>query len=314
MMQALPAIATLTLNPCLDVSYEFPRLVADQKVHADHTRFDPGGDGINVGRALKKLGVTATNHCLLAGELGALVERLLRNQLDDLRPVTISGETRINCTLLEKDPPTQYTLDGIGPNVPPDAVARVADSFLDAARGGYGVITGSLPAGVKADVYGELVKQLHERQARAVVDARGHALAHALAQGPFLIKPNRYELELYCGRPLPTIDDVIAEARNLHNQGVTYVCVSLGELGAVLVGPEDSYYAAAPEVEVRCTMGAGDSLVGGLVAAFARGHDPQSALRLGVCCGTGTVIKAGTELFAREDIQRLEDTIKIDVL
>jgi 6-phosphofructokinase 2 len=78
---SLPPIATLTLNPCLDVSYEFSSLVADQKVHVEHTRFDPGGNGVNVGRALKRLGLEATNCCLLAGEIGHLVERLLGQHL-----------------------------------------------------------------------------------------------------------------------------------------------------------------------------------------------------------------------------------------
>ncbi len=313
MPEVLP-IATLTLNPCLDVSYEFLSLVADQKVHADHNRFDPGGNGINVGRALKVLGMPATNHCLLAGEIGMLVERLVGGQLENLRPVWIDGETRINCTLLENEPPRQYEVTGIGPEVPPDALAQLTDNLVEAACGGYGVLTGSLPAGARPEVYGELVQQLHQCQARAVVDTRGKMLAHAMACGPFLIKPNRYELEQFCGRSLPTLDDVEAEARKLHRHGVTYVCVSLGEEGAVLVGPDESYYAAAPQVEVRCTVGAGDSLVGGLVAAFARGEDAAEALRLGICCGTGTVTKPGTELFTCEDIERLASAIKIDVL
>lgn len=307
------AVATLTLNPCLDVSYEFDRLVPDQKVHADHTRFDPGGNGVNVGRALKTLGLPATNHCILAGEIGRLVKRLLDGHLDQLLEVSIAGETRVNCTLLEKKTPAQYEVNGVGPDVPPEALERVSNRFLDAAQGGYGVLTGSLPGGVNDQVYGDLVVQLRERRARAVVDTRGPALAHAVSLGPFLIKPNRYELELYCRRPLPKIEDVVAEARNIQRQGVTYVCVSLGDVGAILVGPENSYYAAAPRVEVRSTVGAGDSLVAGLVAAFARGQDAASALRLGVCCGTGTVTKPGTELFTREDIHRLADKVTLEV-
>ena len=84
------------------------------------------------------------------------------------------------------------------------------------------------------------------------------------------------------------------EGRRLQQQGVTYVCVSLGGEGAILVGPEKAYHAAAPQVRVRSTVGAGDALVGGLVAAFARGQDQADALRLGVCCGSGTAQKPGT--------------------
>ncbi|NPA92331.1 MAG: 1-phosphofructokinase family hexose kinase [Chloroflexi bacterium] len=304
------SIATLTLNPCLDVSYEFPTLVPDQKVHAEHTRFDPGGNGINVGRALKRLGVPATNLAILAGEIGLLVRRLLQGELDNLVAVEISGETRINCTLLEKSPRTQYEVNGIGPEVPPEALEDVRQKLVRAAEGGFGVLTGSLPAGVPQDIYGDLVARLHQVNARAVVDTRGEMLAAALAQHPFLIKPNRYELELFAGRNLPTLGDVIAEARRLQAQA-TYVCVSLGGEGAVLVGPEGVYHASAPPVQVRSTVGAGDSLVGGLVAAFAQGAPPEEALRLGVACGSGTASQPGTALFEPASLDKLQQGVQV---
>lgn len=290
-------IATLTLNPCLDVSYEFQSLIPDQKVRADHTRFDPGGNGLNIGRALKRLDVRAANCTLLAGEIGLLVKRLLADKLENLKTVPLAGETRINCAILERSPRVQYELDGIGPEVGARELADVSERFLQAASGGFGVLTGSLPAGVPDHIYGDLAAQLHGRGAQAVVDTRGAALNHALAQHPFLIKPNRYELELHVGHDLPTLEAVVEAARRIQQAGVTYVCVSLGSDGAVLVGPENAYQAASPKIDLRSTVGAGDSLVAGLVAAFARGQTPAEALRLGVCCGAGTAAQPGTELF-----------------
>jgi len=309
--QAPLPIATLTLNPCLDVSYEFSSLVPDQKVRADHTRFDPGGNGTNVGRALKQLGLPAINCCILAGEIGILVERMLGDQLDNLQAVRMAGETRINCAIIEKEPPVQYEIDGIGPNVGPETLEQVVNSFLQGAQRGIGVLTGSLPAGVPVEIYGDLVERLCERDAQAVVDTKGPILAHVLSHRPFLIKPNRYELEMLCGRKLPSISAVVEEGQRLQQQGVTYICVSLGGEGAILVGPEHIYHAKAPQVPVRSTVGAGDSLVGGLVAAFARGQDPADALRLGICCGSGTAQKPGTGLFTREDIEGLAESVEV---
>jgi len=303
-------IATLTLNPCLDVSYEFPTLVPDQKVRADHTRFDPGGNGINVGRALKRLGVPAVNFALLAGEIGLLVERLVRSQVDALETVYIPGETRINCTILEKSPRAQYELDGTGPNVPPEALEEIKRRFVDAVAGGFGVVTGSLPPNVPPETYADLVERLNAAGAKAVVDTRGIMLEKALEAHPFLIKPNRYELELFCGRKLSSLEDVLAEARRLQEKS-DYVCVSLGGEGAVLVGAEGAYYANAPKVQVRSTVGAGDSLVGGLVAGFARGTSPAEALRLAVSCGSGTASKPGTELFSPDDLSELEKDVAV---
>jgi len=307
-------IATLTLNPCLDVSYEFSSLIADQKVHADHNQFDPGGNGINVGRALKTLEQPATNCCFLAGDIGHLIQRLLEPQIDHLQAAQIEGETRINCVLLEKNPSAQFEVNGIGPKVTPEDLARITESVLDAAEGGFAVLTGSLPPGTPETIYGDLVEQLHKRGARAVVDTQGDKLKHALAHKPFLIKPNKYELELHYGRTLPALEDVLQEARRIQQSGVTYVCVSLGGDGAILVGPENSYRANSPKVSVRSTVGAGDSLVGGLVAAFAQGRNAKEALRLAVCCGSGTSGKPGTQLFTREDVLQLEEQIEIRLL
>jgi len=293
----VPPIATLTLNPCLDVSYEFPALIPDQKVRADHNRYDPGGNGLNVGRALKRLSVHANNCTLLGGEIGLLVKRLVVDQLDDITPVQIEGETRINCTILEKSPHAQYELDGAGPEVNARELAAISERFLQAAAGGFGVLTGSLPPGVPDSIYGDLTKRLSELGGLAVVDTHGPALQYALDQHPFLIKPNRYELSRHVGHELPTLEDVVEAARSIQQAGVSYVCVSLGGDGAIMVGPEGGWHATSPQVAVRSTVGAGDSLVGGLVAAFARGKTPAEALRLGVSCGSGTAAQPGTRLF-----------------
>jgi len=307
-------IATLTLNPCLDVSYEFRSLVADQKVYADHNRFDPGGNGINVGRALKLLDQATTNCCFLAGNIGNLIQRLLEPQIDGLNAVRLEGETRINCVLLEKEPATQFEVNGIGPTVTNEDLERITASVLAAAADGFAVLTGSLPPGTPETVYGDLTEQLHKRGARAVIDTQGEKLKHALIHKPFLVKPNRYELELHCGHPLPRLEDVVEEARRIQQDGVTYVCVSLGADGAVLVGPDNCYRASSPDVPVRSTVGAGDSMVGGLVAGFSQGRDAMETLRLAICCGSGTAGKPGTQLFTREDVAKLEEQVEICAL
>jgi 6-phosphofructokinase 2 len=205
--QAPLPIATLTLNPCLDVSYELSSLMPDQKVRANHTHLDPGGNGTNVERAFKELGLPAINCCILAAEISTLVERMLGVQLDNLQAIRMSGETRINCAILEKEPPVQYEMDGIGLNVGPETLEQFMRSFLEGAQEGIGVLTGSLPAGVPAEIYGDLVERLRE-------------------------------IEMLCGRQPPSLSAVVEEGRRLQQQGVTYICVSLGGEGAILVGPQ----------------------------------------------------------------------------
>jgi 6-phosphofructokinase 2 len=305
-------VAVLTLNPSLDVSYEVPQLVPDQKSRATHTRYDPGGNGINVGRMLRVLGVRAQSHCLVAGEIGRFIERALHREVDDPHCIQVpEGETRVNCTLIQVQPRVQYEVTASGPTVPATSLSEVETAFLKAAGTGYGVLTGSLPPGVSAGTYSRLVRCLKEQGARAIVDAQPLYLAAAVQAKPFLIKPNRYELETLCGCPLPTRDDVVRQAREIQRAGVEWVCVSLGADGAILVGAESAYEAVAPPITVRSTVGAGDAMLAGLVGGFVQGLDPVATLRLGVACGSGTAETPGTLICSAADLGQLSGKIAV---
>lgn len=298
-------IAVLTLNPSLDISYEVVHLVPDQKTHALGARYDPGGNGINVSRTLEILGVRAETFCLVAGAIGRLVEEIASRSIDALNCVRIPGETRINCAVLQVQPRIQYEMTADGAFVPPSALAAIEAGFLSAASRGFGVLTGSLPPGVPSGTYAQLVERLHEQGARAVVDARPELLSQAIAARPFLIKPNRFELETLCGSRLPTREDVARAAGEVQRSGVSWVCVSLGEDGAVLAGPTQTIEATPPATVPRSTVGAGDALLAGLVAGFARGAPPAKALRQAVACGSGTAEKSGTGLCNLSDVVRI---------
>ncbi len=308
------AIATLTLNPAVDIAYEVPHLIPDQKSHALATRYDPGGNGVNVARALKELLVCAHSCCIVAGNIGELLQKLLQHQLDSPHCVHVEGETRINATILQGDPPAQFEVTGIGPLVSELALSTVKTSFLELCKGGFAVLTGSVPPGVPDLIYGDLVDKVQADNGKAIVDAHGALLQMALPHQPYLIKPNRYELSVLRQRELPTLEDVAREARAIQREGVHYVCVSLGGDGALLVGPDGSYLAKAPSVAVKSTVGAGDSMVAGLVAALARQQSPAEALRLAVACGSGTAARPGTEIFSHSQVVDLLQQVNVKML
>ncbi len=306
----LPPVLTVTLNPSVDVSYAIDRLVEDRKIHASAYRLDPGGNGINVARALTRLQVPAHAVFVAAGETGALLERLVTRQIAHPHPCRVDGETRINVTIEQRDPRAQYEVIGLGPVVDDAALGAVAAEVGTRSDGGYVALTGSLPPGVPDDTYERLMRTLG-RGVRVVVDMQGDALARAVASRPFLVKPNRYELEELSGHPLPSLDDVEREARALRARGVAHVCVSLGADGALLASADGVRYARPPAVKVDSTVGAGDSMVAGLIAAFAAGADADRALRLGLACGSATAAQPGTELFAGNEIDALADRIEV---
>ena len=205
-------------------------------------------------------------------------------------------------------------MDGVGPLVTDDAIAEISDIFLKSAENGIGVLTGSIPPGVHRDVYARLTQELRKHNARAVVDAQSSLLQEALPQHPYLIKPNRYELEILCGRKLPRIEDVAREARALHEEGVEHVCASLGGEGALFVDDSGTYYAPSPQVEVISTVGAGDSMVAGLIFALMQGKESSDVLRFGVACGSATATTPGTRIFTEAEARALMEQISVKKL
>lgn len=306
-----PPIVALTLNPTVDVTYQLDHLVADQKVHARSNRYDPGGNGINVARALYRLQRPAHSVHVIAGEIGALLERLLKGTIEHCHSITVEGETRINVTLIQRSPAAQFEISGLGPTIPEHTLEHVTAELLRLTGTGYAILTGSLPPGVPHEYYARVVARLHREGARAVVDAQPQILSQVIPQRPFLVKPNRYELSRLAGQPLDDKAALLAEARRLHERGASHVCVSLAASGALLVAPQGIWYGAAPEVAVNSTVGAGDSMVAGLVTALAGGSPPTDALRLGLACGSASAAQPGTELLDYAHMQQLLSNITI---
>lgn len=308
-------IAILALNPAVDICYEVPQLIADQKVRADNSCYHPGGNGINVSRALVELGLPIRCCSVIGGESGDLLLRLLGDTLGENHSIfRVSGETRLNATLLQKSPPSQYEVDSRGPEIPPAVLNDVSQCFLAACGTGIGILSGSVPPGVPDAHCRQLAEQIKAQGGRAVVDAHGPVLQEALQAEPYLVRLNRYVVEMTTRRRLENIEAVAGAARELQRRGIEMVCISLGAGGAILTTAGNSYHCTAPRVHVYSTVGSGDALLAGLVTAARRGDDPQAMLRLGVMCGSATASHPGTELFTREEADHAFHKLEVTTL
>lgn len=304
-------VSTLTLNPAIDVTYEVSQMVADNKVNSKESNIFPGGNGINVSRALKRLGKNAHTCCIFARETGSLIRRLLRDE--GIYPVTLEvpGRNRVNCTIQQRRPPEEFKVAGIGPEITAVALEQITTIFLNLAGTGYGVLSGSTLSGTPEDLYTDLAIKLRAQGARAVVDTKDAMLRETVEAKPFLIKPNKYELEVMCGRSLPTLEAIADEARKVQQMGIDNVCVTMAEAGAILVDANDSYYAPAPKVRVRCSVGAGDTMLAGLISAFTDEKPLDEVLRLGLACASGSISRDGTELFHPGELETLMEKIEV---
>lgn len=302
------SVSVLALNPSVDISYEIPQLLEYQKVRAMQTWHHPGGNGINVARALTELEVPV--HCcsLVAGESGDLLLRLLGDTLGEQHSwFRAPGETRLNTTILQHSPPGQYEITSVGPEIPADVLDDMTECFLGMVGDGIGVLTGLLPPGVPDHTYRDLAERIHKQGGRVVLDAYGDVLEQALHSEPYLVRLNRYVLEMTIKRRLESTQKVAEAGRALQQRGIDTLCISLGHDGAMLIDADNSYHCGAPRVHKQSTVGCGDALVAGLIAASMKGESSQDMLRFGVICGSATASHPGTELFFRHELDALAE-------
>ena len=302
-------VATLTLNPSLDVATSVASLVPDRKLRADRPSREPGGGGVNVSRALSNLGVESDAVVVVGGGTGEMLVRLLISDRIGVQPVEVGSPTRENVSVTDRSAERQYRVVLPGDTLPGDVVGRCMDAIGELpAPPSLVVASGSLPPGLPEDTYATIVLTLRERGIEVVLDTSGAALRAAVEVGGFrLLKPNVGELASLVGRELQGDHDVREAARRLVDEGAARaVLVTLGAAGALLVADDvEPVLLHSPTVPVRSTVGAGDSTVAGVVAGLARGEELPMAARRGVAAGAAAVMTGGSELCRGDDAERL---------
>jgi len=300
-------VVTLTLNSAVDKSISVERVVPERKLRSDRPVLEPGGGGLNVARVLRELGVAARGHWTRGGPTGARLQQLLDAAGLDHRAIPIADETREHLIVFERSTGQQYRFGTPGPQLSAAEVAacEAVVAGLDPATP-YLVLSGSVPEGVPDDVYARLARAT-PAGCRVVLDTSGPALAAGLLAPVFLVKPNVRELGQLAGEPIESDDQVRAVARRLiARRSVEVVVTSLGAAGAMATTADDHWHVRAPTVKIRSAVGAGDSMVGGIVAALAQGRPLREAIRYGVAAGAAAVKTDGTQLCRRSDVEALD--------
>lgn len=300
-------LVTLTLNPAVDISMTIDRLIPDHKLHCSSPRYDAGGGGINVSKAIHRLGGKSLA-LFTSGDLpGLRLQELVDIEGIDYNTINIRGLTRECFVITERTPNQQYRFGTPGPTLSPDEASDCLASLQTVAGSiRYLVASGSLPPGLPVDFYAQIARIAKSRGIRLILDASGEPLQSALTEGVFMIKPNLDELASLAGVEQLETEQITEAAQTLIQAGsCKVVVVSLGPGGAMLVSRNGHELVQAPPVKKISTIGAGDSLVGGMVYALSQGQSYSDMLRLGVACGTAATMNAGTELFHRADAEQL---------
>ncbi len=304
-------IVTLTMNPSLDVSTSIGTVAPEIKMRCESPTFDPGGGGINVSRAIKFLGGTSTAVYTSGGHTGVMLKELLDEEGITNQPVEIDGLTREGFAVFEESSTLQFRFNMPGPELNADEWINAIEAVFE-LEPQYIVASGSLPPGVPIEFYGEITRYAAEYDIRVIVDTSGKPLSQAFGKGVYMLKPNLKELETFSGEEVLGEEHLISIARRLISEGMAEVMVvSMGAAGASLVTATDYAHMRAPLVKVQSKVGAGDSMVGGIVMGLAEGRDLIDAVRWGIAAGTATVMTPGTELCRKSDTEKLYEKISV---
>ncbi|HEY9085874.1 MAG TPA: 1-phosphofructokinase [Candidatus Tyrphobacter sp.] len=298
-------IATLTLNPAIDFPMAFDALRLGETNRGGSSGFDPGGKGVNASRVIHRLGGPTIAYGFSGGVVGALLCTRLDDEQVSHAFEEIEGTTRMNVMLYERETQRRTRLLLDGPRIEPRHLDALLKRLGEIPRGGTAVLGGSIPPGLPMTIYRDLVSWLNQRGVRCIVDASGSALAHVLAAHPALIKPNVEEAGEVLARALDGDAAVLEAAVELQRRGANAVVISQGAAGAIGVSEEGAWKAIAPKIEVRSTVGSGDSMVGGIAFALDRGASFAQALRMGTAAGTATAMAPQRHLCRAEDVKRL---------
>lgn len=312
----MPAVATLTLNPALDIATRTARLVPAHKLRCEAPVLHPGGGGINVARALHRLGQGVLAVYAAGGPTGQRLQRLLAAEGLPQHAVAIAGDTRESFSVLTDEGGEEFRFVLPGPTLRPtewqDCLAAL--EALDPAPA-WVVASGSLPPGVPPEALTLLARSCRERGSALALDASGPALAQALQAGVALVKPSLRELQELTGQPL---DDLPARQRAAHGLVAAghagAVALSLGNEGALLVTDTGSWLAPPLAVEVASTTGAGDSFLAGLLAGRLQGQDWPGALATATAAGAAALLHPGTALCDPADVARLAPQVQVRAL
>ncbi|WP_022940422.1 1-phosphofructokinase [Psychromonas hadalis] len=299
-------IYTLTLNPAVDLELKIEQFQFDSVSRALGSRMDCGGKGFNVSRMLRNLNVDSTAMGFVGGYSGQRLKATLTKQGINTQFTEISGETRTNISIVAQGEARHIKVNEAGPEVSKAELASLMKSVKQNLKAGdWWVLGGSLPPGVDNRIYADLIALIEAAGAFAILDSSGEALRLGCLAKPALAKPNLEEAQQLLALTDRQLDDASVWCAALLNSGPKNLVVSLGAEGALLVTEQDFSKVETPIIKEANPIGAGDSMVAGIVWRLSLGESLQQALPYGLACGAATASRSGTELGSLEQVTEL---------
>jgi len=305
-------IATITLNPSLDEHIMVHGLIPEETSRWSKRYRYAGGKGIDVSRAIHEMGNATTAYGFIGGQEGRILEILLDEEGVPFSFTPIEQETRTNFIITDTKTSQQTRIGAPGPRISKGELERL----LKKLRGIHPkpdliAAGGSVPPGVPASIYYDIVKEAKHSGVRTILDSANQWLEEGIKAKPYLIKPNVHEAEELLKTKLSSEETIIKAALDLTKTGIEVVVISRGKDGIIAATKKSIAKAVPPQVKVRSAVGAGDCTIAGLALKLAYGEPLIEACRLAVAMGTAAVLTPGTELCHKADVKKLLPKIQV---
>ncbi|MCP3028185.1 1-phosphofructokinase [Halobacillus sp. A5] len=299
-------IYTCTLNPSIDYIMHVEEFQLGELNRAHKAMYYPGGKGINVSRVMKRLGVSTTALGFIGEFTGQFITDFLDKETISHRFVNTKDYTRINVKLKGDK---ESEINGPGPNVSEDQLSSLFQQIKSLQPEDIFILAGSVPSSLPKDFYSQIADICASKNVPLVADTSGDALKQLIGKPVYFLKPNDHELGELFNTEIETKEQAACYASKLVEKGTEHVVVSMGGKGAVYVSKEEQLFATVPHGKVKNSVGAGDSVVSGFIAAVSQGQSVNEAFRSGVATGSATAFQ--DDLCHKEDADLLKDQIEI---
>lgn len=307
-------IITLTVNPALDLYTTVEKLEPEKKMKSKPPTKDAGGGGVNVSRVLKRLGVEARAIYTRGGYTGQIYEELLKSEGIDQDPLEVKNDLRQNFAVSETSSGNIFRFGFPGAELKEEELEAVRKKIEEIDEAEYLIASGSLPPNAPKDFYSRIAKLAKDKGLKFILDTSGDPLKEILKEGAYLIKPNAEELEQLTGKKADNEEDQKKVLREvLEDHPIEIIVLSLGPKGAILATRDNITHFPAPKVDFISSIGAGDSMVAGIVCSLSQGNSLEDAVMFGLACGSATIKSPGTELLTKQDAESLYEELKKEV-
>lgn len=307
-------ILTITLNPSIDRRYYVKGFEKDKVFRAENVQYTPGGKGLNVTRVIKTFSDSLIATGFIGGKSGSFIEEKLDELNINHNFLSVNGETR-SCLAIHSDDGSQTEILEKGPVISNEEISNFNHLYNELIRESEIICaSGSLPQGLPLETYKDLISVAKSQNKKFILDTSGDALKLGMEASPFLIKPNKDELEKLVGHVITSNDEIVKAAKCLLENDIEIVVVSLGREGAIVFNKGYAYKINVPSVKTVNSVGSGDSMIAGFAISLMEGYDFEYMLKVAAACGAANAMEEETGKVNINNVRNIINGINITKL